>query len=386
MMKNKYISIRVLTLSMAVILAAAACSSNNVRYSVTGVDAPADGAVVYLVDELTAISIDSATVSGGTYKMEGKAAKDAFLTVNTDGYGWSFLFFNDGEPVIMNYADSTVNGSALNMKLTECVKADKAAYAEYLALIDSIDETFDALPEEEQDAGVEEYNSQVKSAGDRYDESFFRIIEKNEDNIVPVAFMETYRIKVGPDRFNEIIDSDAPYARHPYVLEIKRRYEVMDAESKAREKEIEERKQAVIGQKFLDLEEADPDGNLHKLSEYVGQGRWVLVDFWASWCGPCKKEMPNVVAAYKKYHDKGFDVVGLSFDDEKDEWVKAISRWNMPWIHFSDLKFINSVAGKVYAVNSIPDNLLIDPQGTIVARGLFGEDLETKLADIFPSD
>ena len=83
--------------------------------------------------------------------MEGKAAKDAFLKVNTDGYGWPFLFFNDGEPVIMNYADSTVNGSALNIKLTECVKADKAAYAEYLALIDSIDEAFDALPEEEQD-------------------------------------------------------------------------------------------------------------------------------------------------------------------------------------------------------------------------------------------
>jgi thiol-disulfide isomerase/thioredoxin len=386
-MKNKHmISIRFITLSMAAIMAAVACSSNNVRYDVTGVDAPEDGTVVYLVDELTETPIDSAIVSGGTYKMEGKAEKDAFLTVNTDGYGWSFMFFNDGEPVIMNYADSTVNGSALNIKLTGCDKANTAAYAEYLALIDTIDEAFDALPEEEQDAGEEEYRAQIKVANDRYDRFFFGIIENNKDNLIPVAFMKTYRIKVGPDRFNELIESDVPYAKHPYVLEIKRRYDAYDAEEKAREKEREERKQTVIGQKFLDLEEADPDGNLHRLSEYVGQGRWVLVDFWASWCGPCKKEMPNVIAAYRKYHDMGFDVVGLSFDEEKDEWVKAIDRWDMPWIHLSDLKFFKSVAGEVYTVNSIPDNLLIDPQGTVVARGLLGEDLETKLAEIFPSD
>ena len=371
---------KILVIAVAVICACS-CTGNGVKYDITGSNVPKDGLVVRLINKVGEMPIDSAIVTDGSFRMRGRAKKDAFLAVSTDE-SWFFLIFNDGKPVRINYADSTVNGSALNIKLTECVKADKAAYAEYLALIDSIDEAFDALPEEEQDAGVEEYNAQVKSAGDRYDESFFKIIEKNEDNIVPVAFMETYRIKVGPDRFNEIIDSDAPYARHPYVLEIKRRYEVMDAESKAREKEIEERKQAVIGQKFLDLEEADPDGNLHKLSEYVGQGRWVLVDFWASWCGPCKKEMPNVVAAYKKYHDKGFDVVGLSFDDEKDEWVKAIDRWNMPWIHFSDLKFINSVAGKVYTVNSIPDNLLIDPEGIIVARGLRGAELEAKLAEV----
>ena len=93
--------------------------------------------------------------------------------------------------------------------------------------------------------------------------------------------------------------------------------------------------------------------------------------------------MPNVVAAYNKYHSKGFEIVGLSFDSEKDLWVKAITEWQMPWIHLSDLKYWKTAAAEVYSVNSIPDNLLIDPEGIVVARGLRGEKLTNKLAEYF---
>ena len=152
---------------------------------------------------------------------------------------------------------------------------------------------------------------------------------------------------------------------------------------RSKDAEREAATKAFIGQQFTDLEMADADGNMHKLSEYVGNGRWLFVDMWASWCGPCRGEMPNVVAAYEKFHDKGFDIVGLSLDNKKEPWLKAVEDLKMPWTQLSDLKGWQSIVTGVYKVWSIPDNLLIDPQGKIVARGLRGEGLHAKLAEIF---
>ena len=146
---------------------------------------------------------------------------------------------------------------------------------------------------------------------------------------------------------------------------------------------IQDEPDSLIGKRFLDVKENDPNGKAHRLSKYAGKGKWVLVDFWASWCGPCRGEMPNVVAAYKKYHDKGFEIVGLSFDVDKDAWNNAIRTWDMPWIHLSDLKGWESVAGLVYGIHGIPDNVLIDPDGIIVARDLRGPQLDAWLSDIF---
>ena len=341
-----------------------ACNESDVKkYAISGTGLE-DGAQVLLVDQITGEAIDTAVVANGAFAFKGTAPKDAYLNITSDKSNWSFMFFNDGKPIQVNYADQTLQGSDLNNKLAECDAKTDAMMQEYNAFVNELV----ALPKEEQEAKMPEYEEWFKKLG----ECYVSVVEENKDNLIPVAFIRNVRSLAGPDKFNEYVESDAAFAQHPYVLDLKRKIE----ESAARQKEAEEKKQAIIGQKFLDLEEPDTDGKMHKLSEYVGQGKWVLVDFWASWCGPCEAEMPNVVAAYKKYHKKGFDIVGLSFDREKEPWVAAIKDWEMPWIHLSDLKYWQSLASDVYSVNSIPDNLLIDPEGTVVARCLRGDALD----------
>ena len=359
-------------------IGAVACSDGNVKYNVSGSGAPEDGKTVYLIDQLSTKNIDSTVVSGGAFQLKGKAPKDALLNVNIDGSDWYFLFFNDGEPVTINAADNSLTGSELNNKVTECDLWVSDQTRQLGELGNKLTELSEKVPQT--DPEFQTLLQQYRTENLAFREGFKERLDANMDNLMPVAFARQAFSLLGEEKIREIVAAaDTPFGSHPVVTGLLKQ---MD-EEEARMKEMQERAQAFVGQKFVDLEEPDPDGNVHKLSEYLGQGCWVLVDFWASWCGPCKAEMPNVTEVYKKYHAKGFEIVGLSFDRQKEAWVQAIKDWDMPWIHLSDLKQWKTVASDAYAVKAIPDNILVDPEGTIVARGLRGDDLKAKLAEIF---
>lgn len=143
---------------------------------------------------------------------------------------------------------------------------------------------------------------------------------------------------------------------------------------------VEKSKLTAIGQVAPEIALPNPTGDTVSLSSM--RGKYVLVDFWAKWCGPCRRENPNVVKAYHKFKGKGFEVLGVSLDRTKEDWLQAIQQDGLVWTHVSDLKYFNSKAAADYNINAIPFSILVDPQGVIIAKNLRGAALEKKLEEV----
>jgi peroxiredoxin len=144
---------------------------------------------------------------------------------------------------------------------------------------------------------------------------------------------------------------------------------------------VDKMKTIAIGQPAPEIALPDTTGQVVKLSSM--KGKYVLVDFWAKWCGPCRQENPNVVRVYHKFKDKGFTVFGVSLDRKKEDWMRAIAEDKLAWTHVSDLKYWQSEAAKTYNITGIPFSLLLDPNGVIIAKNLRGAALEKKLTEVF---
>lgn len=316
-------------------------------------------------------AIDSVEAVNGKFTFKGTQPKDAILGLTVTGQQYN-MFFNDGTPITADLSTGRLKGSPLNTKLNA-----------YDHEIDSISSEANTIYAQLQQMHMQGKNSagndaatnllvaKLNTIAEKIDKRTWEIIRENSDNLIPAAFLGNVAYDCEYAELKDLLDPKHAYASHPALAKAKQQLAVLEKKAK------------MIGTKFTDITENDTEGNAHKLSEYCGKGNYVLIDFWASWCGPCRQEMPNVKKNYEKYKSKGFNIVGLSFDNNKEAWKKAIADMGLTWTHLSDLKGWRTIAASTYGINSIPSSYLVDPDGIIVAADLRGEKLGEKLGEIY---
>lgn len=360
----------ILTIMMQkTLLTLAACAAsllpmNAQQYEVSG-KAPAGANVVYLMNMQNEAS-DSVVVKNGTFEFKGDAQGKPFALVASNGQPPIYVMLDGKAQVDMT--TRKVSGTAEN----EALSIWQAKFIEPQKRIQKVVEEYTGYKQQGKEVPAD-VEKRINSTYDAEMAAINKLVaaccEQNRQSKFPAIFLVQSVQSMDKQTVIKLAEEGNPA------------YMQVDL-TKRLKSSIEGWKRQMPGTMFTDLTLNDTQGKARKLSEFVGKGKYVLIDFWASWCGPCRREMPNVKALYEKYKNKGFDIVGLSLDNDSKAWKTAIEKMGINWNHLSDLKGWQSTAARTYGVNSIPAMLLVGPDGKIVGGGMSTEELDKKLGEL----
>ncbi|MFV0522468.1 MAG: redoxin domain-containing protein [Mangrovibacterium sp.] len=363
---------------LVLLVAASACQQKN-TYTINGTIANADSGMVYLIKPSahTLDVIDSTIVKAGKFEFKAKTAAETELVALRYNAGQFFgqFFLEPASYNVTAYADS------LDMQVTQITgSAVNDVFNAYLAEMYKMINTMKKYSADFRAASViknKDKQEEIKVNAEATQENFF-VLTKNfvkEHSDSPVAsfvVMSQLAQRLKYDELKATVEQlkGAAVENNPYYKQLTTMLEEVKAKEKAQDAVSE-------GKEAPDFTLNTPDGKEVSLKDF--RGKYVLVDFWASWCGPCRGENPNVVKAYNKYKGKNFDILGVSLDKDKAKWEEAIKKDGLTWTQVSDLNAWESSVVKLYGVGAIPASFLIDPDGKIIAKDLRGEELDKKL-------
>lgn len=362
---------RKFTYLLAITILIASCTSKP-HYIIKGKIEGSDK-ITFLLQKKDAgkyITIDSAVSKKGSFTIKGGEVaypQMVQLMAGNSGKGLSF-YLENSEITITGSLDSIsvakITGSKTNDEYKSFVDSNKPLSEEYTRIYleyQSASKAGDAPK-------VAVLEKLADSTQNEIANLRINFVKNNPASFVTPSILYSLGTDMEAAEIESMLNSlDSAVAKVPQMIILKQRVDVM--------------KKVAVGQKAPDFTMNNVDGNPVALSSKIGT-KLLLIDFWAGWCGPCRRENPNVVKVYNEFHKKGFDVFGVSLDKTKEEWVKAIADDKLAWAHVSDLQYWSNAAAKIYAVNSIPANFLLDETGTIIGKNLRGEDLYNKVKEV----